>query len=157
MGFLQAQCALLPETFFGPFTDRAIVRWLDFLTKLRRPHTHLGASAVDSWQRSAVDFDRLNAGRGRFSVGAVNVRTGIFVYFDTTTHTSALSTSWPAERCRPAFRQWRSRANTIGTAALSPTPRCNGWSTEKPRRDTLSFQVNCRTRAASFHPTRSKS
>ena len=34
-----------------------------------------------------VDFDRLNAGPARFSVGAVNVRTGNFVYFDNTTHT----------------------------------------------------------------------
>ena len=34
-----------------------------------------------------VDFDRLNAGMTRFSAGAVNVRTGNFVYFDTTTHT----------------------------------------------------------------------
>jgi NTE family protein len=35
-----------------------------------------------------VDFDRLNAGVTRFSVGAVNVRTGNFLYFDTTTHHS---------------------------------------------------------------------
>ena len=34
-----------------------------------------------------VDFDRLNAGLTRFSAGAVNVRTGNFVYFDNTTHT----------------------------------------------------------------------
>jgi NTE family protein len=34
-----------------------------------------------------VDFDRINAGAIRFSVGAVNVRTGNFVYFDNTTHT----------------------------------------------------------------------
>jgi len=33
-----------------------------------------------------VDFDRLNAGITRFSAGAVNVRTGNFVYFDTATH-----------------------------------------------------------------------
>jgi NTE family protein len=33
-----------------------------------------------------VDFDRINAGAMRFSVGAVNVRTGNFAYFDTTTH-----------------------------------------------------------------------
>ncbi len=33
-----------------------------------------------------VDFDRLNAGATRFSAGAVNVRTGNFVYFDTTTY-----------------------------------------------------------------------
>jgi len=33
-----------------------------------------------------VDFDRINAGEMRFSFGAVNVRSGNFVYFDTTTH-----------------------------------------------------------------------
>src|SRR5262245_3508776 len=33
-----------------------------------------------------VDFDRINAGGTRLSVGAVNVRTGNFVYFDSTTH-----------------------------------------------------------------------
>src|SRR6202041_1687523 len=33
-----------------------------------------------------VDFDRINAGATRFSVGAVNVRTGNFVYFDNATH-----------------------------------------------------------------------
>src|SRR5262245_59690787 len=31
-----------------------------------------------------VDFERINAGEMRFSVGAVNVRTGNFVYFDDT-------------------------------------------------------------------------
>jgi NTE family protein len=29
-----------------------------------------------------VDFDRINAGETRFSVGSVNIRTGNFVYFD---------------------------------------------------------------------------
>ena len=33
-----------------------------------------------------VDFDRLNAGEMRFSVGATNVRSGNFEYFDNTTH-----------------------------------------------------------------------
>src|SRR2546429_3854359 len=33
-----------------------------------------------------VDFDRINSGEMRFSVGAVNIRTGNFVYFDSTTH-----------------------------------------------------------------------
>ncbi|MDP3176093.1 MAG: DUF3734 domain-containing protein [Phenylobacterium sp.] len=32
-----------------------------------------------------VDFDRLNQGRTRLSVGAVNIRTGNFAYFDTAT------------------------------------------------------------------------
>src|SRR5580704_15840892 len=33
-----------------------------------------------------IDFDRINAGAMRLSLGAVNVATGNFVYFDTTTH-----------------------------------------------------------------------
>ena len=33
-----------------------------------------------------VDFDRINAKEMRFSVGAVNVRTGNFAYFDNETH-----------------------------------------------------------------------
>ncbi len=34
-----------------------------------------------------VDFDRINAGDVRFSVGAVNIKTGNFVYFDNRSHT----------------------------------------------------------------------
>lgn len=33
-----------------------------------------------------MDFDLINAWATRFSVGAVNVRTGNFVYFDNITH-----------------------------------------------------------------------
>ena len=33
-----------------------------------------------------VDFDRINSGEKRLSVGAVNVRTGNFLYFDTAKH-----------------------------------------------------------------------
>ncbi|MEP9351545.1 patatin-like phospholipase family protein [Xanthobacter sp. KR7-225] len=34
-----------------------------------------------------VDFDLINSGQKRFSVGAVNVRTGNFIYFDNKYHT----------------------------------------------------------------------
>src|SRR5439155_1197383 len=33
-----------------------------------------------------VDFDRINSGEMRFSVGAVNIRSGNFIYFDSTSH-----------------------------------------------------------------------
>ena len=35
---------------------------------------------------SVIDFDRINTGEIRLSLGAVNVRSGNFVYFDTETH-----------------------------------------------------------------------
>ncbi|MGA7485570.1 MAG: patatin-like phospholipase family protein [Xanthobacteraceae bacterium] len=33
-----------------------------------------------------IDFDRINSGEMRFSIGAVNIRSGNFVYFDSTSH-----------------------------------------------------------------------
>jgi NTE family protein len=55
------------------------------------PFQSNGAAAATSWYDTGplratlgrlVDFDRINAGPIRFSVGAVNVRTGNFAYFD---------------------------------------------------------------------------
>ena len=45
------------------------------------------ASGLRNTLENLVDFDRINAREMRFSVGAVNVRSGNFVYFDSTTHT----------------------------------------------------------------------
>ena len=63
-----------------------------------------------------VDFDRINGGQIRFSVGAVDICSGNFTYFDTTTHESGSSTSSPAAHCRPAFRRPKSTASSTGTA-----------------------------------------
>ena len=52
------------------------------------PHGHVAATShYDTRKLKAtlerfVDFDRINSGETRFSVGAVNVRTGNFNYFD---------------------------------------------------------------------------
>src|SRR6516165_5335359 len=43
-------------------------------------------SPLRSTLERLVDFDRINAGEMRFSVGAVNIRSGNFVYFDSTSH-----------------------------------------------------------------------
>src|SRR3546814_8142248 len=42
-------------------------------------------AALKSTLESLIDVDRINAGEIRFSVGAVNVATGNFAYFDTAT------------------------------------------------------------------------
>jgi NTE family protein len=89
-----------------------------------------------------VDFDRLNAGAIRFSVGAVNVRSGNFVYFDTTTHnirpehvmaSGALPPGFPAIEIE-GERYWDG-------GIVSNTPL--QWVVDTvPRRDTLTFQVD---------------
>ena len=44
--------------------------------------SYYDTSALQSTLERLVDFDRINAGPVRLSVGAVNVRTGNFAYFD---------------------------------------------------------------------------
>ncbi|WP_343714367.1 patatin-like phospholipase family protein, partial [Inquilinus sp.] len=59
-----------PPPFLSPFGGDAATSFYD-TSPLRDTLVRL------------VDFDRLNSGETRVSVGAVNVRTGNFVYFDT--------------------------------------------------------------------------
>ena len=103
---------------------------------------------------SLVDFDRINAQETRFSVGAVNIRTGNFIYFDNhDAQDRPPSTSWPAARCRRAFPPSRSTASTTGTAASSPTRRCNGCSTAGRARTRSPSRSTCGARAASCRAT----
>jgi NTE family protein len=48
----------------------------------RTPTSYYDTSALKSTLERLVDFDRINSREIRFSVGAVNVRTGNFAYFD---------------------------------------------------------------------------
>ncbi|MGL4963464.1 MAG: DUF3734 domain-containing protein [Inquilinus sp.] len=89
-----------------------------------------------------VDFDRLNSGDIRVSVGAVNVRSGNFVYFDTKERrlgpehfmaSGALPPGFPAIEIDGEF-YWDG-------GVVSNTPLSYVLSTE-PRRDTLTFQVD---------------
>ena len=89
-----------------------------------------------------VDFDRINAGLLRFSVGAVNVRTGNFVYFDTTTHTIKPEHVMASGALPPGFPAIEIEGEHYWDGGLvSNTPL--QWVVEsEPRRDTLAFQVD---------------
>ena len=89
-----------------------------------------------------VDFDRLNAGLVRFSAGAVNVRTGNFVYFDTTTHTIQPEHVMASGALPPGFPAIEIEGEHYWDGGLvSNTPL--QWVVEsEPRRDTLAFQVD---------------
>jgi NTE family protein len=63
----------IPPPYFSPPGTVEATSWYD-TTPLRSTLERL------------VDFDRINFGEMRFSVGAVNIRTGNFVYFDSTSH-----------------------------------------------------------------------
>ncbi|WP_421996999.1 patatin-like phospholipase family protein [Reyranella sp.] len=89
-----------------------------------------------------VDFDRINAKELRFGVGAVNIKTGNFIYFDNLTHTvrpehimasGALPPGFPATEIDGEF-YWDG-------GIVSNTPL--QWVLDsRPRVDTLAFQVD---------------
>jgi NTE family protein len=89
-----------------------------------------------------VDFERLNAGAVRFSVGAVKVRTGNFVYFDTTTHTIGPEHVMASGALPPSFPAVEIDGEHYWDGGLvSNTPL--QWVVDaEPRRDTLAFQVD---------------
>jgi NTE family protein len=89
-----------------------------------------------------VDFDRINAGGTRLSVGAVNVRTGNFVYFDTTTHRITPAHIMASGSLPPGFPATEIDGEYYWDGGvLSNTPL--QWVLDsRPRRDTLAFQID---------------
>jgi NTE family protein len=89
-----------------------------------------------------VDFDRLNADAMRLSVGAVNVRSGNFVYFDTQTHTIGPDHIMASGALPPGFPPIEIEGEHYWDGGLvSNTPL--DWVVEnQPHFDTLAFQVD---------------
>jgi NTE family protein len=89
-----------------------------------------------------VDFDLINTGAMRFSVGAVNVRTGNFVYFDSTTHRICPEHVLASGSLPPGFPATEIGGEYYWDGGLvSNTPL--QWVLDgRPRRDTLAFQID---------------
>ncbi|HUZ72517.1 MAG TPA: patatin-like phospholipase family protein [Stellaceae bacterium] len=89
-----------------------------------------------------VDFDRINSGETRFSVGAVGVRSGNFVYFDNTTHHIAPAHVMASGSLPPGFPATEVDGEFYWDGGLvSNTPL--QWVLQYgPRQDTLAFQVD---------------
>jgi NTE family protein len=69
----------------GFFAPRAVPPWL-CPSGTAEAISFYDTAALKSTLEQVADFDRINSGELRMSVGAVNVRTGNFSYFDSTTH-----------------------------------------------------------------------
>ena len=126
---------------WGFFAPRASPPWL----------APSGAAEATSWYDTAplrakleelVDFDRVNAGDMRLSVGAVNVRTGNFTYFDTMTHTIGPAHVMSSGALPPGFPAVEIDGEHYWDGGMvSNTPL--QWVLEsEPQRDTLAFQVD---------------
>jgi NTE family protein len=89
-----------------------------------------------------VDFDRINAGHMRFSVGAVNVATGNFTYFDTMTHCiraeHVIASGW----LPPGFAATEVDGEYYWDGGLVSNTPLQWVLDSEPRQDTLAFQVD---------------
>jgi NTE family protein len=89
-----------------------------------------------------VDFDLINAGAMHFSVGAVNVRSGNFVYFDNATHHIRPEHVIASGSLPPGFPPTEIEGEYYWDGGLvSNTPL--QWVLDSvPRQDTLAFQID---------------
>ena len=89
-----------------------------------------------------VDFDRINAGGMRFSVGAVNVRSGNFVYFDSTTHEIGPAHVIASCSLPPGFPPTEIEGEHYWDGGLVSNTPLEWVLDSRPRQDTLAFQVD---------------
>lgn len=125
----------------GFYSPRTLPPWL-------QPSGTAGAtsfydtSALKATLERLIDFDRINAGEMRFSVGAVNVATGNFVYFDNSTHEIRPQHIMASGALPPGFPPVEIDGEFYWDGGLvSNTPL--QWVLEcEQRQDTLAFQVD---------------
>jgi NTE family protein len=89
-----------------------------------------------------VDFDRINAGHMRFSVGAVNVGTGDFAYFDTTTHHIRPEHVLASGSLPPGFSATEVDGEYYWDGGLVSNTPLQWVLNSQPGKDTLAFEID---------------
>jgi NTE family protein len=125
----------------GFFTPRAVSPWL-WPDGSMEATSYYDTRPLEQTLERLVDFDRINDGPMRLSVGTVNVRTGDFVYFDTTTHRIGPRHILASGALPPGFPAVEIDGQHYWDGGLvSNTPL--GWMVDVgPPKDTLVFQVD---------------
>ena len=122
----------------GFFTPRLMAPWF----AAAGATSYYETAKLRSTLERLVDFDRINAGSVRFTVGAVNVRSGNLVCFDTQTHRIGPEHVMASGALPPGFPAIEIEGEHYWDGGLvSNTPL--EWIVENvPRQDTLAFQVD---------------
>jgi NTE family protein len=123
------------------FTPRTLTPWMHKAGSLDAT-SYYDTTTLKSTLESLIDFDRLNAGEPRFSVGAVNVESGNFICFENTTHKITAAHIMASGALPPGFPAVEIDGEYYWDGGLvSNTPL--QWMVEsRPRLDTLAFQVD---------------
>ncbi|MDR3506283.1 MAG: patatin-like phospholipase family protein [Caulobacteraceae bacterium] len=110
-----------------------------------------GAHGATSWYDTAalrptlerlVDFDRINAKEIRFSIGAVNVRTGNFAYFDNETDTIGPEHVMASGALPPAFDAIEIDGEFYWDGGMVSNTPLDWVLSARSDLDTLVFQVD---------------
>ena len=136
----------------GFFTSRLLAPWLQPSGTLEATSFYDTRELKRTLER-LVDFDRLNAGLLRFSAGAVNVRTGNFVFFDTTTHTIRAEHVMASGALPPGFPAIEIEGEHYWDGGLVSNTPLQWVVDSEPRRDTLAFQVDVWSARGNFPRT----
>jgi NTE family protein len=125
----------------GFFAPRAVSPWL-LPDGSSEATSYYDTAALEHTLERLVDFDRINHSRTRLSVGAVNVCTGDFAYFDTATHRIGPRHIMASGALPPGFPAVEIDGEQYWDGGLvSNTPL--GWMVDAgPPKDTLVFQVD---------------
>jgi NTE family protein len=123
-----------------------------FKPRLPPPYLQVpGSPGATSWYETAelrgtlerlVDFDRINAGEMRFTVGAVNVRTGNLTCFDNRTHRIAAEHVIASGSLPPGFPATEIEGEHYWDGGLVSNTPLNWVIDAQPPLDTLAFQVD---------------
>ena len=97
-----------------------------------------------------VDFDLINESAMRFSVGAVNVRTGNFVYFDNTTHQIGAAHVMASGSLPPGFPATEIDGEQYWDGGLVSNTPLQWVLDSRPRQDTLAFQIDLWSASGEF-------
>jgi NTE family protein len=89
-----------------------------------------------------VDFDRINAGEMHFSVGAVNVRSGNFVYFDNAAHKITAAHVIASGSLPPGFPATEIDGEFYWDGGIVSNTPLQYVLDSRPRQDTLAFQID---------------
>jgi NTE family protein len=122
----------------GFFSPRLPTRWL-FGTA---PASYYDTRPLKDTLERLVDFDRINGGEIRFSVGAVNVRTGDLAYFDNARTTIRAEHVMASAALPPGFPAVEIDGECYWDGGLVSNTPLQYVLESIPRRSRLTFQVD---------------
>ena len=134
-------CLALAGGASGFFTPRFAVPWM-YPSGTMEATSAYDTNCLKATLEQLIDFDRINASLTRLSVGAVSVRSGNFVYFDTATRTIGPEHIMASAALPPGFPAVEIEGEHYWDGGLvSNTPL--RWVVDSlPHLDTLAFQVD---------------